>query len=118
MKLNFTKDKKMGKKGNVKASMTMEEIDALFGTYRDGLLTPSDFEQILSDILQIDIELPEYMQRVMTVSDYMQACTMLDSTIADAIQLDFETYGNLNVSDIKQVFIKLASDYPGAGVPV
>jgi hypothetical protein len=92
----------------------MAEIEALFGTYREGPLTPSDFEQILSDIYDIDVELPEYMQRIMTTSDYRQACALLDPAIADEIRLDFDTNGNLNVSDIKQIFIRTATDYPAA----
>jgi hypothetical protein len=100
--------------------MTVKEIDTLFGKYREGPLTPSDFKEIMSGVLGQKIEMPQYMSRIMTTSDYKIMIAALDTLgllgpgQADAIQLPKKFHGNLNVSDLKQQVIKLASDYSPA----
>ena len=94
--------------------MKIDDIEALFGKYRDGFLAPSDMLEVFENVFGKDIELPPYMQRIVTASDYMQMQKKLvdagvDPTLVETISLDSDLNGNLTVSDLKQAIVKIAT---------
>ena len=96
--------------------MTTAEIDALFGSYREGPLAPSDMLNAFENVFGVEIDLPEYMRGIVTTSDYRIMLEKLKTDYGvpaaqiDLIEISSDIKGNLNVSDLKQLLVKVASD--------